>query len=90
MTQREWSSTPMSSSRASIDPDDGAVPAGACRIVAALDYPYDVDYFHLPLRAGETVRIRVDSTGVDPYLSIDYPFADDVISDDDSGGGVLE
>ena len=26
---------------------------------------------------------------MDPYLSIDYPFADHVISDDDSGGGVF-
>ncbi len=71
------------------DPDDGAfldVPASRA---AALDYPYDVDYFHIPLRAGETVRIRVDSTAIDPYLTVDYRFSDDVISDDDSGGGVF-
>ena len=72
-----------------IDPDDGAFLQVPARIVAALDYPYDVDYFQVPLRADEAVRIRVDSTGVDPYLSIDYPFADNVISDDDSGGGVF-
>ena len=59
------------------------------RNAAALDYPYDVDYFHVPLRAGETVRIRVDSTAIDPYLTVDYRFSDDVISDDDSGGGVF-
>ena len=71
------------------DPDDGAfldVPASRA---AALDYPYDVDHFHVPLRAGETVRIRVDSTAIDPYLTVDYRFSDDVISDDDSGGGVF-
>lgn len=71
------------------DPDDGAFLQVPARRAAALDYPYDVDYFHVPLRAGETVRIRVDSTAIDPYLTVDYRFSDDVISDDDSGGGVF-
>ena len=71
------------------DPDDGAFLQVPARRAAALDYPNDVDYFHLPMRAGETVRIRVDSTAVDPYLIVDYLFSDDVISDDDSGGGVF-
>ena len=71
------------------DPDDGAFLQVPASRAAALDYPYDVDYLHVPLRAGETVRIRVDSTAVDPYLRVDYRFSDDVISDDDSGGGVF-
>ena len=71
------------------DPDDGAFLQVPARRAAALDYPNDVDYFHLPMRAGETVRIRVDSTAVDPYVIVDYLFSDDVISDDDSGGGVF-
>ena len=71
------------------DPDDGAFLQVPASRAAALDYPYDVDYFHVPLRAGETVRIRVDSTAIDPYLTVDYRFSDDVISDDDSGGGVF-
>jgi len=71
------------------DPDDGAFLQVPARRAAALDYPYDVDQFHVPLRADETVRIRVDSTAVDPYLRVDYRFSDDVISDDDSGGGVF-
>ena len=71
------------------DPDDGAFLQVPARWAAALDYPYDVDYFRLPLRADEAVRIRVDSTAIDPYLTVDYRFSDDVISDDDSGGGVF-
>ena len=71
------------------DPDDGAVLQVPARRPAALDHPYDVDHFDVPLRAGETVRIRVDSTAVDPYLTVDYLFSDDVLSDDDSGGGVF-
>ena len=71
------------------DPDDGGVLQIPARRPAALDHPYDVDHFDVPLRAGETVRIRVDSTAVDPYLTVDYLFSDDVITDDDSGGGVF-
>ena len=71
------------------DPDDGSFLQVPARRAAALDYPYDVDQFHVHLRAGETVRIRVDSTAVDPYLTVDYRFSDDVVSDDDSGGGVF-
>ena len=71
------------------DPDDGTFLQAPASKAAALDYPYDVDYFRVPLRAGERVRIRVDSTAVDPYLRVDYRFSDDVISDDDSGGGVF-
>ena len=71
------------------DPDDGALLQVPARNAAALDYPYDVDYVHVPLQGGETVRIRVDSTAIDPYLTVDYRFSDDVISDDDSGGGVF-
>ena len=71
------------------DPDDGTLLQVPARSVAALDYPYDVDYFQVSLRADESVRIRVDSTAVDPHVSIDYRFADDVVEDDDSGGGVF-
>ena len=71
------------------DPDDGAFLQVPARRAAALDYPYDVDHFHVPMRADETVRIRVDSTAVDPYLTVDYLFSGDVISDDDSGGGMF-
>ena len=72
-----------------IDPDDGALLRVPAKRAGALDYPYDVDHFRLPLRADEAVRIRVDSTAVDPYLRVDYRLSDDVIADDDSGGGVF-
>ena len=72
-----------------IDPDDGAFLQVPARRVAALDYPYDVDHFHVRLRADEPVRIRVDSTAVNPYVSVDYAGSRDWVSDDDSGGGVF-
>ena len=72
------------------DPDDGGVilevPAKRTGVV---DYPYDVDQYLLPLDAGETVRIRVDSTQIDSFIRIDYRDSPDVTEDDDSGGGLF-
>ena len=48
-----------------------------------------MDYFLLPLAAGETVRARVDSTQIDPVLRIDYRDSAAVTQDDDSGGGLF-
>ena len=64
------------------DPDDGGVilevPA---KRTGAVDYPYDVDQYLLPLDAGETVRIRVDSTQIDSFIRIDYRDSLDVTED---------
>ena len=72
------------------DADDGGVilevPA---KRTGAVDYPYDVDQYLLPLDAGETVRIRVDSTQIDSFIRIDYRDSPDVTEDDDSGGGLF-
>ena len=71
------------------DADDGVTLELPVRHVGALDYPYDVDYYLIALDAGETVRVRVDSLLIDPYLQIDYRHSPDTTDDDDSGGGLF-
>ena len=70
------------------DPDDGIVLALPGRQAGAVDYPYDLDYYLLPLSAGDVVRVLVDSTQIDPYVSIDHYDSPDTVEDDDSGGGL--
>jgi len=73
------------------DPDDGRPISVGDTLVGNLDYPADYDWFELHLDAGQAVRISVDSVLIDPYLDVDYLWApeDDVVSDDDSGGGIF-
>jgi S1-C subfamily serine protease len=73
------------------DPDDGDHLRIGDGVRAALDYPGDLDYFVIDLEAGETVHLLVASSAIDPVVAIDYEGAKDeqVIGDDDSGGGVF-
>ena len=71
------------------DPDDGIILDLPDRRAGAIDYPYDLDYFLLSLRAGEVIRILVDSTQIDPLVRIDYYDSPATVEDDDSGGGVF-
>ncbi len=71
------------------DDDDGVALNVHARHAGAIDHPYDVDTYRLPLQAGDTVRVRVDSVLIDPYLRIDYRRSSDVAEDDDSGGGLF-
>lgn len=71
------------------DADDGATLGVHARHAGAIDYPYDVDTYLLPLHAGDAVRARVDSVLVDPFLRIDYRRSADVAEDDDGGGGLF-
>ena len=71
------------------DGDDGVTLHVHAAHAAAIDYPYDVDTYLLRLHAGDTVRVRVDSVLIDPYLRIDYRRSSDVAEDDDSGGGLF-
>ncbi|MFZ0548102.1 MAG: serine protease [Candidatus Promineifilaceae bacterium] len=58
----------------------------------SIDYPGDIDSFLIELDAGDEITIRVDSILFDPFIEVTYPGAtiDDVISDDDSGGGIFD
>ena len=71
------------------DEDDGVALHVHARHRGAIDHPYDVDTYLLALHAGDTVRVRVDSALVDPYLRIDYRGSADVAENDDSGGGLF-
>ena len=71
------------------DPDDGVILEVPAQRAGAVDYPYDVDHYLLSLNAGDTVRVRVDSTQIDPAVRIDYLDSPDVAEDDDSGGGLF-
>jgi hypothetical protein len=47
------------------DPDDGITLKLPVRRIGVIDYPYDLDYFLIPLQAGETIRVLIDSVMVD-------------------------
>ena len=74
------------------DPDHGRTIAVGTRIAANGDYPGDLDWFRLDLAAGDTVTVSATSINIDASLFIDLLDPDDtsvLISDSDSGGGVL-
>ena len=73
------------------DPDDGTSLMFESPIQGSMDYPGDVDYYLVEMREGETLRVTAKSALIDPYLRIDYQGAADeqVIVDDDSGGGLF-
>ena len=71
------------------DPDDGITLELPVRRIGVIDYPYDLDYFLIPLQAGETIRVLIDSVMVDPLLDIDYRYSPYSDTDDDSGGGLF-
>ena len=71
------------------DADDGIILDLPGRQAGAIDYPYDLDYYLLPLNAGDVVRVLVDSTQIDPLVRIDFYDSPAAAEDDDSGGGVF-
>ena len=73
------------------DQDDGRTIAVGETVVGNIDLPFDVDWYSLRLEEGETVRISTDSINVDTLLYVDFPNSrqDQLVSDDDSGGGLF-
>ena len=78
------------------DPDDGKQLQLTHTVVGNLDYPGDIDHFHVNLREGEIIEVVARSVLVDTFLFIDYYHAleltratvEQIIADDDSGGGL--
>ena len=72
------------------DPDDGQTVAAGETVAGSLDHPLDYDWYSVRLNEGQTVRIATDSINVDTFLYVDFPKSRDnqVVSDDDSGGGL--
>lgn len=77
--------------RAFEDADDGRLVRAGETLTAQMDYPGDSDLFRLDLRAGDAVRVRVESVLLDPYITIDFADArpGDAVHDDDSGNGMF-
>lgn len=73
------------------DPDHGRRLTVGGTVWGNGDYPGDLDWFTLDLDEGETVRVTVSSTNIDPDVTIDLAdnVGEELAYDDDSGGGVL-
>ena len=73
------------------DPDDGRTVAVGETVAGSLDHFSDWDWYSTRLTEGETVRISTDSISVDTVMYIDFPKSrnNQVVSDDDSGGGLF-
>ena len=72
------------------DPDDGRNVAVGETVAGSLDHFSDWDWYSVRLKERETVRIATDSLNVDTLIYIDFPKSrnNQVVSDDDSGGGL--
>ena len=73
------------------DPDDGRLVEVGETVVGSLDYFDDWDWYSIHLEEGETVEIRTESLLVDTIIYVDFPDSriNQVVSDDDSGGGLF-
>ena len=73
------------------DPDDGRTIAVGETVAGSIDFHSDWDWYSIRLEEGETVTIATDSINVDTLLYVDFPNSrdDQVVSDDDSGGGLF-
>ena len=72
------------------DPDDGRTITVGNTVAGSLDFFYDLDWYSIRLKEGETVRIFTDSLNVDTVIYVDFPNSRDnqIVVDDDSGGGL--
>ena len=72
------------------DPDDGTTIEVGETVTGSLDHLSDWDWYAIDLKEGETVRISTDSLNVDTVIYVDFPNSrnNQVVSDDDSGGGL--
>ena len=73
------------------DPDDGRTIVIGETVAGNIDFHFDWDWYSIRLEEVETVTISTDSTNVDTLLYVDFPNSrdDQVVSDDDSGGGLF-
>ena len=73
------------------DPDDGRRLRLNQLTYGNIDFPDDNDYYLLTLRKGQIVEIAARSALSDPFMLIDFygAYDDQIIVDDDSGGGLF-
>jgi S1-C subfamily serine protease len=74
------------------DPDDGREIQNGDTVLGCLDYPGDVDHFVVRLQAGDRLRLTTRSMSIDPLFGAAFYGAvgDEIVSDDDSGGGFFD
>ena len=74
------------------DVDDNTNVTVGETVAGNMDYPLDFDTYVIDLEAGQIVDVVVDSMSIDPVLIIDFPGSRiaEVVSDDDSGGGIFD
>ncbi len=73
------------------DADDGRRLEVGRELRGNMDFPGDIDHYFVTLREGETVEVTAKSDLADVFLTVDYEGAadDQIIVDDDSGGGLF-
>ncbi len=73
------------------DPDDGVRLNVGQSVSGNIDYPGDIDTFIVRLTANQKVEFSVSSFLLDTFLYADFQgaFDDEIIVDDDSGGGLF-
>lgn len=73
------------------DAQDGMLALRDITRFGKMDYAGDIDYFYIPLVAGDFIRIKAQSVMIDPFLSVGYYGAGEeaIAYDDDTGGGVF-
>lgn len=73
------------------DPDDERSLSRGDIVAAAIDFPGDYDVFNIELRRDELLYVLVDSSLIDPEVTIDFLGAhpEESVTDDDSGGGIF-
>ena len=83
------SSTEISARVGDVD-DNSNVRVGET-VVGNMDHPVDFDTFLITLKEGDIVDVVIDSMSIDPVLYVDFLGSRiaEIVSDDDSGGGIL-
>ena len=73
------------------DADDGQPLAIGNTVRGNIDHPGDLDHFTIQLNEGDIIELQLESFGIDAFVSLDFAGATDeeVVSDNDSGGGLF-
>lgn len=73
------------------DAEDGMLALRDITRFGKMDYAGDIDYFYIPLVAGDFIRIKAQSVMIDTFLSVGYYGAGEeaIAYDDDTGRGMF-
>ena len=73
------------------DVENGELALRGTTQAGKLNYAGANDYFYIPLKAGDFIRVKAESVMIDPFLTVGYEGAgqEAVAMDDDTGKGVF-